>query len=124
MSVPGMNLLSLALTVIAPQTVILYKALPRQQNDRGDWVSPYEQGFPVEGSWQPVDRAKYESLGLDMEKSYFMFYTQEPIRAIEPDASPDLCERDGRKYSTTGGTNWQTIDGWQSALFVDIGKAD
>jgi predicted NAD-dependent protein-ADP-ribosyltransferase YbiA (DUF1768 family) len=124
MIVPGSNLLGIALTVIAPQQIVLYRFLSRTQNAIGEWVSTYAAGIPVEGSWQPVDQNKYESLGLDLSKKYYMFYTSEVIESIARGVSPDLAERNGRKYSTVADTPWNDVDGWQSAMFVDIGVAD
>lgn len=124
MIVPGSNLLSIALSVIAPQQIVLYRALSRVENAIGEWVTTYAPGFPVEGSWQPVDRTKYEALGLDLMKNYYTFYTSELVNAINRDTSPDLAERNGRKYSTVGDVPWRDLDGWQSATFVDIGVAD
>jgi hypothetical protein len=124
MMVPGDNLLSIALTVIAPQSIALSRATGRTKNAVGDWVTTYAAQVPVEGSWQPIDQTKYEALGLDLSKKYFMFYTTEHITAIERNGSPDLCERNGRKYSTVSDLPWLDVDGWQSAMFVDIGAAD
>lgn len=124
MSVPGSNLLSMALTVIAAQTIALYRYTGRVENAVGEYVVQYAPGFPVEGSWQPIDQAKYEALGLDLAKKYFMFYTSERIEGVQRDGAPDIAERNGRKYSTIGDQPWNDVDGWQSAMFVDIGAAD
>lgn len=124
MIVPGSNLLNIALTVIASQQIVLYRAVGRTENAVGKWVTTYAPGYPVDGSWQPVDRSKYESQGLDLEKDYFMFYASERIEGIQRGRAPDVCERNGRKYSTVGEVPWYDVDGWQSAMFVDIGAAD
>lgn len=124
MIVPGSNLLSIALTVIAPTAIALSCAIGRTQNAVGEWVTTYAAQVPVEGSWQPVDQTKYESLGLDLSKKYFMFYASEQIDSINRGESPDLAERNGRKYSAVGDVPWNDVDGWQSAMFVDIGAAD
>jgi hypothetical protein len=124
MMVPGSNLLAIALTVIAPQQITLYRTTGRVENAIGEWVTTYAPGFPVEGSWQPVDQTKYEALGLDLSKKYFMFYASERIEAITRGQAPDLAERNGRKYSTVSDNPWNDVDGWQSAMFVDIGAAD
>jgi hypothetical protein len=124
MIVPGSNLLSIALTVIAPQQIALSRATGRAKNAVGEWVTTYAAQVPVEGSWQPIDQTKYEALGLDLAKKYYMFYTTELITSIERNQSPDICERNGRKYSTVSDVPWNDVDGWQSAMFVDIGAAD
>lgn len=121
MIVPGSNLLAIALGVLGKQSIVLYKAASRAQNARGDWVTTYAAGVPVEGSWQPLDSRKYMELGLDLKKRYFNFYTSEPIQQAERGMSPDQASRDGRRYETVGDTPWQDVDGWRSALFVDIG---
>lgn len=119
--IPGVNLLSLALQVITPQQIVLHKWVSRSQNSLGRWVNVYAPGIPVEGSWQPTDTKRYAELGFDVKKDYFTFYTSEPIRSIDRDTGVDVCYRDGRKYETAGETNWQTLDGWQAAYFVDVG---
>lgn len=124
MSVPGSNLLAMALTVIAPQIIVLYRYTGRAENAAGEYVAQYTPGFPVEGSWQPVDQTKYEALGLDLSKKYFMFYASERIEGVQRGEAPDLAERNGRKYSTITDLPWNDVDGWQSAMFVDIGAAD
>lgn len=121
MIVPGSNLLGMALGVIGSQSVVLYRAIDRDQNPRGDWVTVFAPGVPVEGSWQPVDSRKYVELGLDLKRQYFNFYTSEPIEGAERGTGADQCRRDGRIYEVVGDTPWQSIDGWTSAMFVDIG---
>lgn len=124
MMVPGSNLLNIALSVITHSPITLYVATGRVENAIGEWVTTYAPAYPVEGSWQPVDRTKYEALGLDLMKNYYTFYTSEVVRSINRGESPDLCERNGRKYSAVGDVPWNDVDGWQSVTFVDIGAAD
>lgn len=124
MMVPGSNLLSIALSVITPESIALSRATGRTQNAVGEWVTTYAAQVPIDGSWQPIDQTKYEALGLDLSKKYFMFYTSEGIRAIDRMVAPDIAERKGRKYSTVSDVPWLDVDGWQSAMFVDIGVAD
>jgi hypothetical protein len=121
MQVPGSNLLAMALGVIGPQTITLYRAVSRAQNPKGDWVTTFAAGYPVEGSWQPVDSRKYAELGLDLKRKYFNFYTSELIEGADRGRAADQCARDGRRYETVGDTPWRTVDGWQAAMFVDVG---
>lgn len=120
--IPGINLLSIALGVITPQQIVLHKWLSRSKNDLGHWVPVYAAGVPVEGSWQPTDTKRYAELGFDATKDYFTFYTTEPIRNLSRGTGVDVCYHNGRKYETVGETNWQTVDGWQAAYFVDVGS--
>jgi hypothetical protein len=121
MLVPGSNLLAIALGVIGKQTIVLYKEVSRVQQPKGDWLSTYAPGVPVEGSWQPVDSRKYAELGLDLKKKYFNFYTSELIVGADRGRGADQATYGGRKYATVGDTAWSLVDGWQAAIFVDIG---
>jgi hypothetical protein len=123
MLIPGSNLLGMALGVIGAQSIVFYRATGRTQNPRGDWVPTYAAGVPVEGSWQPVDSRKYAELGLDLKRKYFNFYTRELVLSADREQSPDIATRDGRRYETVGTTPWNTVDGWQAAMFVDVGVA-
>jgi len=121
MLVPGSNLLAMALGVIGSQTIMLYRATGRTQNAKGDWVTTFASAFPVEGSWQPVDSRKYAELGLDLKRTYFNFYASEQIEGVGRGRGADQCRRDGRIYEVVGDTPWRNVDGWQAAIFVDIG---
>lgn len=121
MIVPGSNLLNIALGVIGKQSILLSKFQSRVINGAGKWVNTYAAQIPVEGSWQPIDQRQYAQYGLDLQKQYFMFYTTEPIESVKRDTAPDIATRNGRKFETIGDTPWSDVDGWCSAMFVDVG---
>lgn len=123
MIVPGANLLDLARTVIAGEIILLSVATARVRNAAGQFVTTYAPQVDCDGSWQPIDRTKYEFMGLDLNKTYAMFYTSDAIKSVNRGESPDLIERNGRKWQAIGDQPWNDIDGWQSAMFVDIGPA-
>lgn len=120
--IPGSNLLGLALTVIAPQGVEWHKFAARTQNDKGDWVHSYEPPVALFGSWQPLDQAKYQQLGLDLAKKYFVLYVSAAVDGVERSKGGDLLVRNGRKYQVEDAANdWLDIDGWRGVLCIDIG---
>jgi len=98
MSVPGINLLGLALSAIGQQTVTVYKFLSRATNTAGLDVPTYAAGVPVPGSVQPVPTSKYEALGLDFERTYVMFYTSYPLISVARDGSGDRFVYGGLHY--------------------------
>jgi hypothetical protein len=138
MSVPGSNNLALALTVIGSTPVNYFQFLSSTAGPTGLATSAYAAPFTVlRGSFQPVDRSRFERFGLDYEKSYAFWYVPNVAASAvqrNPDNSGDVIEapvnRDGsaiagvtRRYQLMSGTNWLAIDRWMSLLAVDIGPA-
>lgn len=135
--IPGSNLLSLALTVIASQPVNWLQFASQAPGPTGLNVVTYSAPQTVTiGNVQPVDRARYDQLGLDRQKSYVTWFVPkinaQPIRS-NPDGSGDVIEwpanKDGtlvagaRRYQIVGDTPWTAIDNWTRVLGVDIGPA-
>jgi len=121
------NLLNAALTIIPPVTVLWNRATYRQLNDLGQWVTHYNgsdiQPIPIQGSFQPLEKAKYEQLGLDLNKHYFVFYSSNDLLAVERDYSGDTLIFQGRKYQMEDTTDWYFYNGWRGVTCVDIGAA-
>lgn len=126
MSIPGENLLSIALTVIDSQQVLYYQFLTRALNARGVWVTTFvDPAVEVwEGSVQPVNRSVYEARGLDFEKNYVSWFLPYiDATDLMRDESGDQFEWAGRRYQLKGKTDWYQQDGWVELLGVDIGVA-
>lgn len=96
--IPGANILNMALTIIAKQTVIYYKYLSRSVNAVGQNVTLYDLPMNVVGSWQPVPRNLYMVYGLDLQKEYFTFYTSNDLLDIQRDVSGDQLVFGGQRY--------------------------
>jgi hypothetical protein len=138
MMVPGSNLLTLALTVIGSTPVRYFGYQSVENGETGlDTVTYADPVTYVRGSVQPVDRNRYEALGLDWEKSYIVWYVPNlagTTLSRNPDNSGDVVEapvnRDGslipgvsRRYQLLQGNNWFNADKWMSLVGVDIGPA-
>lgn len=123
MNIPGSNVLGMCLSLIAPQAVKWYRSIGRIQNDLGEWVASYDTPVVLRGSFQPIDKAKYEALGLDLTQHYAVFYVSKRIKQVERQSSGDLLEYCGRKYQTLDGANWMEQDGWIGIMCVDVGVA-
>lgn len=134
--IPGSNILSLALTVIASQVVNWFAFASSTDGSTGLVVSTYAVPQTVpRGSVQPVPRSRYEAYGLDWAKSYVTWYVPN-VNALpitrDPSGNGDVIEwpvnLDGsliagktRRYQIVGDDPWQNIDGWTGVICLDIG---
>lgn len=122
--IPGSNLLRSALSVIARQTVILYRWTGSVTNAAGLDVSSYAAAETVtEGSVQAVPRNRYDALGLDYSRNYVAWFTTAAARGVERDRAPDQFTYGGRLYDVQLVTPWNLQDGWNEVLGIDIGPA-
>ena len=66
--IPGSNLLSQALTRIAPTEIQWLQFTGRELNDVRQWVSSFADAVTISASVQAVPRSRYKDLGLDFQK--------------------------------------------------------
>lgn len=116
MTVPGSNLLKSALTVIQRSVIQYYAAQSRTLNDVGQWLTVHAQPFEVYGSFQPVPKRLYEAYGLDLQKSYYIFYSLQPIVDVRRDVSNDQLTYQGERFQCESNTGWFRADGWDAVL--------
>lgn len=122
MTIPGSDLLAEALTVINGTELLWYRSQGRAQDAEGNWVTSFADPVTVDGSWQPIDSSKYEYLGLDVQRSYQIFYTHAPIQTVEANKTPDFIVANGRKWvAQKDVSNWLAYDGWGVFVFIDEG---
>lgn len=119
--IPGQNLLNMAFRVIARQGVVYYHYLGRTQNSVGQDISEYSPGKLLLGSFQPVPRALYETLGLDFQKSYWTFYVSSNVSDVARGVSGDQIGFNGQRYQCESNNDWYQVDGWKGSIFVHIG---
>lgn len=119
--IPGSNLLNMAFSVIAKQTIIYYKYVGRTLNDIGQDITEYDTGTILLGSFQPVPKQLYELYGLDLQKEYFTFYVSANLLDIERNVSGDQIAFKGQRYQCESNNDWFKIDGWKGILCVHIG---
>lgn len=116
--IPGGNILNLALTVIAPQSLLYYAYTGRTSNDIGVLESTYAEPVPVFGSFQPVPNSVYSYMGLDFKKEYWMFYSSNNILNLNRGRSGDKLEFNAKEYEVMDADEWHAIDGWNGTLCV------
>lgn len=120
--IPGMNLLGMALSIIAQQPVMYYRYTGRSINDAGEYVSAFADPVEIEGcSVQAVDRSKYEEMGLDVTKKYYTWFAPTDIQDPGRDISGDQLEWGGMRLEVQGQTPWYSLDGWDNALVMYVG---
>jgi hypothetical protein len=121
MSIPGQNILNMALQIIARQTIQYYQYQNRSLNQIGQDLTLYSNPINITGSWQPVPRKLYIVYGLDIQKDYFTFYTSNNILDITRDVSGDQVAFMGRRYQVESDNDWFQLYGWKGILCVDLG---
>lgn len=121
MTVPGSNLLAQALTLITPQAVSYKRYLGETTSAAGIKTASYANPVTLYGSFQPADRAAMAVMGLDMNKRYAVFYARQSFREPGRDGAGDHFAFNGRLWQDMGGADWFPVDGWASALLVDVG---
>lgn len=121
MSVPGANLLALALTVQTPQEVGFRQWVANTTNAVGKDVPSYAEQVSVWGSFQPMSRERVEFFGLEAGKSYAVFYATGAFQAVQRNGAPDRFAYAGRLYEVVDNTDWSAQDGWSGLLLVDVG---
>ena len=119
--IPGINLLNMALTIIAKQNLAYYHFVSRGLNAVGQDITVYASPINLVGSWQPVPRNLYEVYGLDLQKDYFTFYSSNNILDIQRDISGDQVVFMGKRYQVESSNDWYQLDGWKGMLCVDLG---
>lgn len=118
--IPGMNLLNLALTVIAPATVTYYAYTSRALNAAGVYITTFAAGVDIVGSVQPVPRQLYADMGLDYTRNYVMLYADTPIGDVTRDRTGDQIGFNGKRWQVESANDWQAIDGWSGVLCVEV----
>lgn len=124
MSIPGANILNMALTVIAQQTVQYYAYVSRSLNVVGQEVTVYAAVVNVVGSWQPLPRKLYMQYGLDLQKDYFTFYTSNDVLDVTRDVSGDQIAFMGKRFQVESNNDWFQLDGWKGVLCCNLGASN
>lgn len=118
--IPGVNLLAQAFAVIGQQQVKLHQFTGRAPNELGQYVTTYAEPIDIRGSWQPVSKAAYKALGLDMDREHAMLYTPQRIQTIKRNGSGDQATMYGKRWQALDLTDWFYQDGWNAVVFVVV----
>lgn len=119
--IPGSNLLNQALKLIHPQSVQWLRITGMVTNSLGYKIPSYSAPIEIKGSFQVVPRRMYQIYGLDMTKSFAMFYTAHDVLDIQRGSSGDVIDFDGRRWQALDENDWHPVDGWTGVMLVAIG---
>lgn len=124
MLVPGSNLLAMASTLIASQTVGYAKYEGKTKTPQGVLIPTYAARVDVEGSFQPVSVDRVQRLGLDMSVEWATFYAYGFNAPLLRGTAPDRFYRGGGVWEVYGLADWASQDGWQAVLLQRTGNDD
>lgn len=123
MTVPGSNILRMALGLIGPQTVGWRAFLGMTQNAAGFEVPTWAASVNVLGSFQPVSSTLLQQLGLDWTKNYATFFASGQFGDVDRDKTGDRLTYAGKTYQIESKTPWYAQDGWEYVLCVEVTNA-
>lgn len=72
-------------------------------------------------SVQAVNRAAYQSLGLNFSKRYIKIITDVDVVDLKRDTSGDEFVVGGMRYKITSESSWFVQDGWISCIAIEVG---
>lgn len=123
MTVPGSNLLNMALGLIAGQRVGWRQYLGMVTNPAGVKVVTWAAAVDVFGSFQPVPATLLQQYGLDVSKNYATFYASRDMTDPDRNKTGDRLIYAGKVYQVESKTPWFAQDGWESVLCVEVTNA-
>lgn len=123
MTIPGSNLLNMALGLIGAQQVMWSRYGSKTTNAAGFDVVTWFAPVGVFGSFQPVSATMMQQLGLDMTKNYATFFASSEFGEPDRDKTGDRLTYDGKTYLIESKTPWHAQDGWEYVLCVEVTNA-
>jgi hypothetical protein len=120
MTIPGNNLLSMALTLIGRQQFTYKRFQSRTPNSIGEDVTTYYSPQTLSGSVQPVPRELFERYGLQFQSSYINVYVSKGVLDVTRDMSGDQIVFNCITYNVLSTTPWVAIDGWDAVLCIQV----
>ena len=112
------NLLELVLpiiyNVVEPQTgVFKFRSMVGESvNEIGVPVPSYSEWVECFGTVQPVNRSRYEALGLDWSKKYINCWGSCHMNTVDANLQPTQVLWQGMLWNVTSVDQWDPHDGW------------
>jgi len=114
------NLYNMARTLIPSDEVYLSKFLSNSENDVGQLIPAYGEQYLIDASFQPIESSIIEHLGLELDKTYRVLYTNELIQNIEDNTSSDIVYFNGVGYQCLKKSDWLSYNGWNGVVCVRL----
>lgn len=124
------NLLELVLPMISNiidprESVFKYRCLiGEQRNELGVKIPQYGPWGSIQGSVQPVQRSRYEALGLDFAKNYINVWGSVALLDLGRQKAPDQILWRGKLWNITSLTEWNPHNGWMNCTAVEDKRWD
>lgn len=118
------NLLELALTVL-PAVNFYYRHYEGEtRNELGVKIPSYGQWQVCRGMVQPVQRSKYEDLGLDFAKNYINVWGTLNLKTVGLQNQPDQILWNGCLWNITAVNEWFQYNSWVNVTAVQDKRVD
>lgn len=123
MTVPGSNILNMAMGLIGAQTVRWLQFSGMTTNAAGFDVPAFAAPVMVKGSFQAVSSKLLHELGLDLSRNYGTFFASKNFGDVARDKTGDRLTYAGRTFQIISKTPWYAQDGWDYVLCVELTNA-
>ncbi|MCQ2299917.1 MAG: hypothetical protein MJZ81_07335 [Bacteroidales bacterium] len=112
------NLLETALSLL-PSVNFMHRHFTGSEVDEfGQDAPSYSEWSVCRGMVQPVQRSKYEDLGLDFSKTYINVWGSIPLFTAGVQKQPDQILWNGYIWNVTAVNEWNQYNGWVSVTAV------
>ena len=118
------NLLELALSVLPPVNFFYRVYQGERLNDIGVKIPTYGPWLECRGMVQPVNRAKYEDLGLDFAKNYINVWGSLNLKTVGLQNQPDQILWNSCIWTITAVNEWYQYNSWVNVTAAQDKRAD
>lgn len=122
MSIPGMNLLSTAMSIIKPTKIPYYSVTGTRKNELFQTVDDISLIGDILASVQPIPRKRYSYYGLDFSKHYVTVWFRVNPEMLSLMNNSGFIVWRGRKMQFVENVDWFEQDGWTRVVGVDVGE--
>ena len=106
------NLLELALGILPPVEFQHRYFIGEARNEIGVEIHSYSEWKTCVGMVQPVQRSRYQDLGLDFAKNYINVWGSIELHTIGLQDQPDQILWGGHLWNITAVNDWPYYNGW------------
>lgn len=118
------NLLELALSVLPAVNFYYRHYAGEQRNELGVKIPTYGEWLACRGMVQPVQRSKYEDLGLDFAKNYVNVWGTLNLKTVGLQNQPDQILWNGCIWTITAVNEWAQYNNWVNVTAVQDKRED
>ncbi|MCP4278024.1 MAG: hypothetical protein GY886_08490 [Gammaproteobacteria bacterium] len=117
----GFNINATVQNALPPVTCLFYEYTGGETKPNGLVSQGFADPFEFQANVHAVDRSVYGVLGLQADKDYIEVFCNTQLKDSGRGRASDQIAYNGRRYNINQETDWYKMDGWNSAIFIDIG---